>query len=54
MGETIGKSYNMMLCKDLNMLLLYLLSCIEFKFGNADFLKCSQVMPVPATHTGFV
>ena len=26
---------------------------VEFKFGNAAFLKFTQVMPVPATHTGF-
>ena len=38
-----------MFCKDLNMLLLYLLSYIELKFENAAVLKCSQVMPVPST-----
>ena len=35
------------------MMLFYLLSYIEFKFGNVAFLKFSQVMPIPATHTGF-
>ena len=43
----------MMLCKDLCMLLPYLRGYTEFKFGNAAFLKFSQVMPVLATHTGF-
>ena len=43
----------MMLCKDLCMLLPYLHGYTEFKFGNAAFLKFSQVMPVLATHMGF-
>ena len=44
---------NMVLCKDSWMLLPYLSSYTEFKFGKAAFLKFSQVMCVPATHTGF-
>ena len=43
----------MMFCKDLYTLLLYLLSYIECKFGNAAFVKFSQVMPIPTTHTEF-
>ena len=31
----------------------YLRGYTEFKFGNAAFLKFSQVMPVLATHMGF-